>query len=291
MIEFIGRERATQVAIAEMTGSWLSTADVKDFLDGRMSVQRGNGPSFAMKDSIFKMNKVVKSIMAKKAPKSIMAKKAVGTLDGSGCFGCPPNGDGTRVNGEPDGRCKGDGADKGGSKPVAKATPKATTKSPVDAKAKELKDAQKTSEKASQKIVDATFENPPTSIDHAAISLPKAVADAQFWRDFHSRGLANNSELSNAERRLERVKSGSRDEDIKKANTSYDEIVEKEISKLPNPYDAKPSYVNEDKTWDYKKGQPKDTPKGKKRALNYERRSSEDVLNGYPQYKIYIDWE
>lgn len=65
--------------------------------------------------------KVVKSIMAKKAPKSIMAKKALGTLDGSGCFGCPPNGDGTKANGEPDARCKGDGsgktgAGKGGSK-------------------------------------------------------------------------------------------------------------------------------------------------------------------------------
>ena len=58
--------------------------------------------------------KAPKSIMAKKAPKSIMAKKALSTLDGSGCFGCPPNGDGTRVNGEPDGRCKGDGVDKGG---------------------------------------------------------------------------------------------------------------------------------------------------------------------------------
>ena len=38
------------------------------------------------------------------------------SLTGDGlCFGCPPNGDGTRVNGEPDGRCKGDSAG-GGSK-------------------------------------------------------------------------------------------------------------------------------------------------------------------------------
>jgi len=34
------------------------------------------------------------------------------------CFGCPPNGDGTKANGEPDLRCKGDsaGGGKGGSK-------------------------------------------------------------------------------------------------------------------------------------------------------------------------------
>jgi hypothetical protein len=61
-------------------------------------------------------------VTIKQEPKkvnSMMAKKALGTLDGSGCFGCPPNGDGTRVNGEPDGRCKGDsaggGSGRGGS--------------------------------------------------------------------------------------------------------------------------------------------------------------------------------
>lgn len=41
------------------------------------------------------------------------------------CFGCPPNGDGTRANGEPDKRCKGDGADKSvGSKGGSKSAPK-----------------------------------------------------------------------------------------------------------------------------------------------------------------------
>ena len=226
------------------------------------------------------LRKQPKMIMAKKAPKSLLAKRE--------CLGCPPNGDGTRVNGEPDGRCKGDGAGKEGA--GGKGGGK-TPKVPVDAKAKELKDAEKAAEKASQKIVDASFENPPTSIDHAAITLPKDVANAQFWRDFHSRGLANNSELSSAENRLERAKGGLRNEDIKKANTSYNDIIEKEISKLPNPFDAKPSYVNQDYTWNYDKGMPNDAPKGKKRTLQYERRSSDDVLNGYPQYKIYIDWE
>jgi hypothetical protein len=77
---------------------------------------------------LFKMSKVVKSIMARKSPKSIMAKRVTGTLDGSGCFGCPPNGDGTRVNGEPDGRCKGDGSGKGGSKDVGKSPAKPSSK-------------------------------------------------------------------------------------------------------------------------------------------------------------------
>jgi len=53
------------------------------------------------------------------------------------CLGCPPNGDGTRVNGEPDLRCKGDGSGqtKGGgkgkasAKPAAKAETKPETKS------------------------------------------------------------------------------------------------------------------------------------------------------------------
>ena len=56
-------------------------------------------------------------VTIKQEPKkvnSMMARKALGTLDGSGCFGCPPNGDGTRVNGEPDGRCKGDDSGKEG---------------------------------------------------------------------------------------------------------------------------------------------------------------------------------
>jgi len=73
--------------------------------------------------------KKVNSMMAKRVTKvnSMMAKKALGTLDGSGCFGCPPNGDGTRVNGEPDGRCKGDGSGKegGGGRGTS------TSKSPV----------------------------------------------------------------------------------------------------------------------------------------------------------------
>jgi len=44
------------------------------------------------------------------------------------CLGCPPNGDGTKVNGEPDLRCKGDGAGKtkgGGAKGKASAKPAA----------------------------------------------------------------------------------------------------------------------------------------------------------------------
>lgn len=45
-------------------------------------------------------------ITLRKQPKMVIAKRE--------CLGCPPNGDGTRVNGDPDRRCKGDGADKGG---------------------------------------------------------------------------------------------------------------------------------------------------------------------------------
>jgi hypothetical protein len=49
-LEFVGRERATQAAIADMTGSWLSPADTKDFLAGNMSTGRG-GNNFAIKGS------------------------------------------------------------------------------------------------------------------------------------------------------------------------------------------------------------------------------------------------
>lgn len=76
-------------------------------------------------------------VTIKQEPKkvnSMMAKKALGTLDGSGCFGCPPNGDGTRVNGEPDGRCKGDsagGGSKGGARGGSKSTPKSVDRANV----------------------------------------------------------------------------------------------------------------------------------------------------------------
>ena len=51
------------------------------------------------------------------------------------CFGCPPNGDGTTSKGEPDKRCKGDGADKGsgtagGAKGGSKASIKKATLEP-----------------------------------------------------------------------------------------------------------------------------------------------------------------
>ena len=90
--------------------------------------------------------KKVNSMMAKRVTKvnSMMAKKTFGTLDGSGCFGCPPNGDGTRVNGEPDGRCKGDGSGKEGGGKVggAKGSSKVSTVTPngqiVDTRASEI---------------------------------------------------------------------------------------------------------------------------------------------------------
>ena len=66
-----------------------------------------------------------------KPVKSVMAKRVTGTLDGSGCFGCPPNGDGTTVKGEPDRRCKGDGADKGGAGKTPKASTSVTQKNNI----------------------------------------------------------------------------------------------------------------------------------------------------------------
>lgn len=66
-----------------------------------------------------------KTMMAirKKKPKMAFVKKE--------CLGCPPNGDGTRVNGEPDKRCKGDGSGKtakGGGKASAKPSEKSPEK-------------------------------------------------------------------------------------------------------------------------------------------------------------------
>lgn len=58
-------------------------------------------------------------IALKKQPNMLMATRE--------CLGCPPNGDGTKANGEPDGRCKGDGtgkAGKGAGKSTGKASPK-----------------------------------------------------------------------------------------------------------------------------------------------------------------------
>lgn len=73
------------------------------------------------------------TIKEPKVVKSMMAKRALGTLDGSGCFGCPPNGDGTRVNGEPDARCKGDGSGKtGGSKGGSKGGGKSSSSIPKE---------------------------------------------------------------------------------------------------------------------------------------------------------------
>jgi hypothetical protein len=66
-------------------------------------------------------------IALRNQPRKVMAKrlKKVNSLMAKPeCLGCPPNGDGTRVNGEPDRRCKGDGADKGGG---AKAPTKVDT--------------------------------------------------------------------------------------------------------------------------------------------------------------------
>jgi len=66
--------------------------------------------------------KVVEDLM----PKTMMAvrmRKRKMVLAKKECLACPPNGDGTRVNGEPDKRCKGDGAEKtpkGGGKASGK---------------------------------------------------------------------------------------------------------------------------------------------------------------------------
>jgi len=73
------------------------------------------------------LRKQPKMIMAKKAPKSVLAKRE--------CLGCPPNGDGTTVKGEPDRRCKGDGSGKegGGSKGVSKGSGGQTNNIPKSA--------------------------------------------------------------------------------------------------------------------------------------------------------------
>ena len=89
-------------------------------------------------------------VTIKQEPKkvnSMMARKALGTLDGSGCFGCPPNGDGTKANGEPDLRCKGDGSGKGGSKGGARGGSKVSM-NPAVSKIKDAKPSEKTGYKA-----------------------------------------------------------------------------------------------------------------------------------------------
>lgn len=75
--------------------------------------------------------KVVEDLM----PKTMMAvrmRKRKMVLVKKECLACPPNGDGTRVNGEPDRRCKGDGAEKtpkGGGRASAKPAEKSSSKS------------------------------------------------------------------------------------------------------------------------------------------------------------------
>ena len=218
-------------------------------------------------------------VTIKQEPKkvnSMMARKALGTLDGSGCFGCPPNGDGTKANGEPDGRCKGDGSDKTGGGKGGSKSPKSTTKGRDSA----------------ERLANPTLEDPPTLKDKQKIDADSAKKNMD-----EAVKSGDKNRIRSAQTRIDDLKNRMKlghptyDYQVKSVNKTYDELIDKEIAKLPNPYDAKPSYVNGDRTWDYKTGQSKEAPAGKQRAIIYDRRSSEDVLNGYPQYKIYIDWE
>jgi hypothetical protein len=107
---------------------------IEDTYRGGEQAQREHWNSKPVQDGLKELFKMKKQNFAKRE-----------------CLGCPPNGDGTRVNGEPDKRCKGDGADKAGGVK----TPKVSTK---------------VSESASNDL-----QNPKTSEDFTG---PKAVEQA-----------------------------------------------------------------------------------------------------------------
>ena len=187
-------------------------------------------------------------------------------------FGCPPAGDGTRKDGQPDRRC-GDPN-----------KPKASVKRKPKAESKESKPEPKSEEKKSKerswsdRVEKPTFEDPPTLED-----MRKDYAN-ELQKDLN-RPMSDWSKKV-VQERINDLKANPNkldDQHIERANKIYDDVLEKETGQ---------PYVNVDYTWDYRTGMPTEKPNPQaKRVPRYARRSSEDVSEGYPQYKIWIVWE
>jgi hypothetical protein len=111
-------------------------------------------------------------IALKKQPKMLLATPE--------CFGCPPNGDGTRVDGEPDGRCSiNDGP--GGGGPKGSTIPKAVP--PVDVDYGQLnKDFTQGNEETD--IVNRYFLKPPGEVQTGFADLNAVVTDGSNISEF-----------------------------------------------------------------------------------------------------------
>jgi len=123
------------------------------------------------------LRKQPKMIMAKKAPKSVLAKRE--------CLGCPPNGDGTKANGEPDRRCKGDGAGKEGAGGKSKSSSKVSTVTPngqiVDTRASEIINSSKKWDERGNTVSVKISKEEMDSIENSIATIK--VEHKPYWGD------------------------------------------------------------------------------------------------------------
>jgi hypothetical protein len=148
----------------------------------------------------------------------------------------------------------GDGTRKDGSpdKRCGDGVRKTSSKKPKEPKKEEPKKEEPKKE-AKEKLKDRSFEEPVTAKD---------LKDTGMYNDMSER------------------------EKIRYANQLYNIEVEKQIKK---EYGSNIQWGMDD-TWDSSKGEPYPQPKGKVRGTKSERRSADDIAEGYPMYKITIDW-
>ena len=250
------------------------------------------------------------------------------------CFGCPPNGDGTRVNGEPDARCKGDsagGGSKGGSKSGSKGGSKVSSSGmdpmaidkfggPMDRKM-EYEDTYLDNK---QKMVGALprkereqYSNRTREII-SKYGATGTVAGPKVWdqmtRDekieynkiatIMNDTVTRENALSGIEgaRRKEAVEKEKKASEKRinnnplgkglKGNDEYKKWSEKNGLVARDDTGQGKGWISNDDTWDYKTGQEKGRPSaGSRRVARHERRSSDDIREGYPSHKTWITWE
>ena len=189
------------------------------------------------------------------------------------CFGCPPSGDGKNRDGSDDRRCrkKGEG-DTGAIGGIAKGksapkigSPKSGERSPAE------------------RISSPTFQDPPTLKDKQDMDLQyskKKLEDAKK--------SGNASQIRSAQSGLDDMQNRVNPShptyqyQLKDINKTYNNLVEKETGVSGAT----------DFTWNYKTGEPTKKPKpNSKRKVYKERRSSDDIREGYPEYKVHINWD
>jgi len=162
---------------------------------------------------------------------------------------------------------------------------------------KVTKSEERAAKAAQKRIEDPTFDKPPTARDYAQAEVVKAAADYERALGLYQKGEIPQWQLNTAKNSYEGRKNGSPSpREIKKANDDYNSLLERETGFLPPVYDRNRDRVpngtaRRDDTWDYKTGQPTAAPRGKKRKVVYERRSGDDINEGYDAYKIEVRWE